>query len=148
MFKRRTARDLAAESLAAAQPLAWFEQLYTLANGDASLIPWADMTVNPNLQSWLAARQPNGSDKQALVIGCGLGDDAEALSALGFTVTAFDIAESWTAWCRQRFPESSVTYQTADFCRPLRIGVDPSTLSSRRIPCKFYRPICACKRQT
>jgi hypothetical protein len=27
----------------------WFEELYASANGDESVIPWADLTVNPNL---------------------------------------------------------------------------------------------------
>ncbi|MDZ7952448.1 hypothetical protein [Nostoc sp. DedQUE09] len=36
--------------------------------------------------------QPFASGQKALVIGCGLGDDAEALAHLGFEVTTFDIS--------------------------------------------------------
>lgn len=54
------------------------------------------------------------ADKSALVIGCGLGDDAEALQAFGYRVTAFDISPTAIAWCRERFPNSQVNYQVAD----------------------------------
>ena len=52
--------------------------------------------------------------RTALVIGCGLGDDAEALAKLGFQVTAFDISTTAIAWCHERFPNSSVNYLVAD----------------------------------
>lgn len=49
-----------------------------------------------------------------MVIGCGLGDDAEILASLGYQVTAFDIAPTAIAWCKQRFPQSPVIYLVAD----------------------------------
>jgi len=52
--------------------------------------------------------------KSVLKVGCGLGDDAEWMSSLGWTVTAFDIAPSAIAICRSRFPKSSVNYLTRD----------------------------------
>jgi 2-polyprenyl-3-methyl-5-hydroxy-6-metoxy-1,4-benzoquinol methylase len=51
---------------------------------------------------------------QAITIGCGLGDDAEALSQYGFHVTAFDISPSAINMCRKRYPESAVDYLVAD----------------------------------
>jgi ubiquinone/menaquinone biosynthesis C-methylase UbiE len=51
---------------------------------------------------------------RALVVGSGLGDDAEALAAHGLEVTAFDIAPTAIAWTRRRFPESSVDYRVAN----------------------------------
>lgn len=78
------------------------------------MIPWADMVVNPNLASWLDRRQIDGSGKTALVVGCGLGDDAEALASLGFGVSAFDISSTCIDWCRHRFPSSAVEYSVAD----------------------------------
>jgi len=48
------------------------------------------------------------------VVGCGLGDDAEALAQQGFQVTAFDISPTAIAWCEKRFPDSQVKYQVAD----------------------------------
>ncbi|WP_373527449.1 class I SAM-dependent methyltransferase, partial [Nostoc sp.] len=54
------------------------------------------------------------SGQKALVIGCGLGDDAEALAHRGFEVTAFDISPTAIAWCQERFPNSTVNYVVAD----------------------------------
>src|SRR5213080_4502519 len=91
---RTLARNLAAESLRGGNPLEWFETLYRQAREDESIIPWADMRVNPNLARWLERTGLKGAGLRALVIGCGLGDDAEALSSIGFQVTAFDISET------------------------------------------------------
>ncbi|MCC5670705.1 class I SAM-dependent methyltransferase [Nostoc sp. CHAB 5784] len=46
--------------------------------------------------------EPFASGQKALVIGCGLGDDAEAIASLGFEVTAFDISPTAIAWCQER----------------------------------------------
>ena len=114
MTERRTARRMAADAIEAGTPLAWFEELYALSDGDPSVIPWADMTVNPNLDSWLQREQVDGTDRTALVVGCGAGDDAEALAARGFAVTAFDISPTCIDWCEKRYPSSAVEYVTAD----------------------------------
>lgn len=49
-----------------------------------------------------------------MVIGCGYGDDAEELDRRGYWVTAFDIAPTAIARCRERFPSSEVAYRVAD----------------------------------
>jgi len=94
--------------------LGWFEELYAQANGDASIIPWADLIPNPNLAAWLDKHKIRGEGRKALKIGCGLGDDAEELARRGFDTTAFDISPSAIAWCKRRFPETSVLYVIAD----------------------------------
>jgi len=106
-------KKLATESQKA-DPTAWFDVLYSEAEGDAGQIPWARLTTHPYLQEWLDISQPQGEGRTALVIGCGLGDDAEALAKLGFQVTAFDISIKAIAWCKERFPDSSVNYLVAD----------------------------------
>ena len=106
-------KKLATESQKA-DPTAWFDVLYSEAEGDAGQIPWARLTTHPYLQEWLDISQPQGEGHTALVIGCGLGDDAEALAKLGFQVTAFDISTNAIAWCKERFPDSSVNYLVAD----------------------------------
>ena len=98
MTQRSIARQLAAESIRTGAPLAWFETLYAQAEGDNSVVPWADMTVNANLAAWLERQQTAGAGRAALVVGCGLGDDAEALASLGFRVTAFDISATCIDW--------------------------------------------------
>ncbi len=113
LIRNRT-KQLAQEFIAKGDPCGWFEQLYETANGDEKAVPWADMTVNLNLAEWLNREQIRGTGKRAIVIGCGLGDDAEALAQLGFEVTAFDISPTAIAWCQKRFPDSAVTYQVAD----------------------------------
>lgn len=107
-------KQLATEALQKSEPSAWFEVLYAEAKGDTAKIPWAKLTPHPYLQDWLTNHHPFASGQKALVIGCGLGDDAQALAELGFEVTAFDISQSAIAWCKQRFTNSAVKYIVAD----------------------------------
>ena len=111
---RATARELANKYCANGDALGWFEALYAQADGDSSIIPWADLTPNPNLVGWLDATHIEGRGQKALKVGCGLGDDAEELSQRGFDTTAFDISHTAISWCRRRHAHSSVTYLTSD----------------------------------
>ncbi len=117
---RAKARQLAQEFAQRGNTTGWFEELYTQAQGNEQAIRWADMEVNPNLVGWLDRHNSEGKGKRALVVGCGLGDDAEELARRGFEVVAFDIAPTAIAWCRQRFPQSSVEYVVADVLDPPR----------------------------
>lgn len=116
VMSRQFARKLAKEFIERGDPLGWFEALY--AEGDASKIPWADLEVNPNFEEWLVKTSPEGQGKKALKVGCGLGDDAERLAQLGFSVTAFDISPTAIDWCRRRFPGSKVRYLVHDLFNP------------------------------
>ncbi len=92
-------------------PLSWFETIYSNANGQIEGIPWANLLPNPNLLLWINAQEDNYfKNKKALIIGCGLGDDAIALSKLGMDVYAFDISETCIKWCQNRFPNSDVRW--------------------------------------
>ncbi len=113
-MSRTKAGQLAAKFIQQNNPTGWFEELYSQAQGDSQEIPWADLTANHNLVQWLDANHIQGNDRTALVVGSGLGDDAEALSQIGFKVTAFDIAPSAIAWSQKRFPDSRVKYLVAD----------------------------------
>ena len=97
---------------ATAEPERPFEEIYARASEDLASIPWASLAPHPALMAWLG-RRPMISG-EAVVVGCGLGDDAEALSRFGYQVSAFDIAPTAIAHCRQRFPNSSVDYRVAD----------------------------------
>jgi ubiquinone/menaquinone biosynthesis C-methylase UbiE len=112
--KRKEARQLANAFLEKGDPLGWFEELYALSRSQNAVIPWADREVNPNLQEWLNRRQIDGQGKNALIIGCGLGDDAECFSGLSFETTAFDISPTAVAWCKERFPNTRVQYLVVD----------------------------------
>ncbi len=115
-MSRQFARKVAKEYIDRGDPLGWFEALY--AGGDVSKIPWADQKVNPNFEEWLAKKKIQGRGKRALKVGCGLGDDAERLSELGFEVTAFDISPAAINWCKRRFPGSKVRYLVHDLFNP------------------------------
>ena len=98
------------------EPLAWFDELYENANRDSDYVPWARMEPHPQMVEWIANRpEING---KALVVGCGIGDDAEWLEEIGFDVTAFDISKSSIDWCQERFPDSTVNYCVADLLSP------------------------------
>ncbi|GLV60633.1 hypothetical protein KDH_74520 [Dictyobacter sp. S3.2.2.5] len=90
----------------------WYEQVYTHAGEDVNKVPWARRNNTPLLLPWLDGQSMRG--RRTLVVGCGLGDDAEALAERDLAVTAFDIAPSAIDWCRRRFPASTVDYQVAD----------------------------------
>jgi SAM-dependent methyltransferase len=107
-------RRIAAESLAADDPTGWFERLYTEASGGNAVVPWDRGTPNRFLLPWAAEKGLSGDGRTAVVVGCGLGADAEFLAGLGFATTAFDIAPTAVREAAARHPESSVRYVAAD----------------------------------
>lgn len=90
-------------------PLGWFDSIYTDAQGDHTKVFWADLEASPYLLDWLK-RHPLQSQKRAAVVGCGVGDDAEALSVAGYEVTAFDISPEAIKLCKNRYPNTQVHY--------------------------------------
>lgn len=92
----------------------WFERVYVEAEERGAPIPWAQQGASPDLLAWLDANNVSGDGRPALVVGCGLGHNAEALARRGFTVTAFDIAPTAIKMCRDRYPDSEVTYKVAN----------------------------------
>src|SRR5687768_18331759 len=105
---RAAARELANLYVQQGDPTGWFDMLYRRAEGQAAVIPWADLRPNPHLVEWLsaAALAPPPPARRALVIRCGLGDDAERLASRGWSVVAFDISAAAIRWARERFPQS------------------------------------------
>jgi SAM-dependent methyltransferase len=94
----------------------FFESLYAGAGEDYSQIPWARLSPRPALVDWLDA-EPPAVGTVALVVACGLGDDAEELARRGSVVDAFDASPTAIDIARQRFPDSSVRYLIADLFR-------------------------------
>jgi SAM-dependent methyltransferase len=105
---------MASEADAQGDPIGWFERVYARAGGDDSQIPWADLEPHPLLVSWLTGRAGAAGEARALVVGCGLGDDAEHVAGSGLATTAFDISASAVEWARRRHPGSSVEYVEAN----------------------------------
>ena len=108
--------DEAARRLAAAraaEPTAWFEDLYRAAGAGTAVVPWDRPAANPLLVEWVEREGPPTSAR-AIVVGAGYGRDAEYLGALGHPTTAFDVSPSAVEQTRARYPYSVVTYAVAD----------------------------------
>jgi len=94
-------------------PLGWFDSIYTDAEGDYKRVFWADLEPGPYLLEWLE-KSSSLQGKKAITVGCGVGDDAEALSFAGYEVTAFDISPEAIRLCENRYPDSKVNYLVED----------------------------------
>ncbi|WP_309237725.1 class I SAM-dependent methyltransferase [Streptomyces albidus (ex Kaewkla and Franco 2022)] len=112
------ANKLASESLAKDDPTGWFEQLYARAATGEATVPWDRDEPNALLVGWAEQQGLAGAGRRALVIGCGLGQDAEYVAGLGFRTTAFDISPTAIRSVRERFPDSAVDYVVADLLAP------------------------------
>ena len=117
---RTRARELCAQYAAEGKDSEWFEAFYREAREGRTTVPWADLAPNTHLWEWHRQTAYDFRDARCLTVGCGLGDDAEYLAEQGGRVTAFDIAPTAVAWCRERFPSSRVDYVVADLLAPPR----------------------------
>ena len=90
----------------------WFDGLYKEHKESHENIPWARQAVNPLLQSYLDEDLEHKG--KALVIGCGLGDDAVALEKAGYDVLAIDISQTALDLAKARFPESHIVFEKQD----------------------------------
>jgi threonine dehydrogenase-like Zn-dependent dehydrogenase len=104
--------------LAAEDPFSWFERLYEQVQEGAAVAPWDRGGPHPLLVEWAEARGLDGAGRRALVVGAGLGADAEYIAGRGFDTVAFDIAETALRIARERFPGSRVAYRVADLLAP------------------------------
>lgn len=109
-------RLLAAESLATGDVTGWFERLYSAADRGEAVVPWDRGGAHPLLVEWAEGRRV--SDGRALVVGAGLGGDAELVAGLGYDTTAFDVSATAVRSARERFPLSVVNYSVADLLDP------------------------------
>jgi SAM-dependent methyltransferase len=112
--KRARTREIAAEYLEKGDALGWFDALYKEAAGDNEKIPWADLEPNRFFTAWEKEHPLEGNGRTALVVGCGLGDDANFLAERGFKVTAFDISETAIEWAKKLYPDGGIHFQAAD----------------------------------
>lgn len=87
--------------------------MYSAVGDDLGALPWASLKPFPLLVEWLDGNGA-GTSGRALVVGTGLGDDAEELARRGFEVTAFDLSPTAIERARERFPQSTVDYRVAD----------------------------------
>jgi len=87
----------------------FFENIYKDVQ-DLSSIPWATLKPNIYLTQYLD-EQEEVQNKRALVIGCGLGDDALILSQKGYQTDAIDISPSAISLAKERFKDSDINFQ-------------------------------------
>ena len=129
------ARELAAAARGAGNATGWFEQLYAAAEAGDAVVPWDRGSPHRLLVQWAEQRGITGGGRRALVVGCGLGDDAEYMAGLGFRTVGFDISASAIRAARRRYPDSRVSYAVADLLAPWPNGTRPSTSWWRASPC-------------
>lgn len=86
----------------------WFDDLYRDAAGNPAVVPWAQLESHPYVRGWLDQPGLDVVGVDAVVVGCGLGDDAAELARRGCRVTAFDISPAAVAWARDRFADLTV----------------------------------------
>jgi SAM-dependent methyltransferase len=118
MSAEQDARRLSAAALAAGDATGWFEKLYAEAANGTAEVPWDRGRPAAMLVDWAGQAGLAGDGRAALVVGCGLGRDAEFVAGLGFATTAFDISETAVRVARERHPGSPVDYRVADLLDP------------------------------
>ena len=118
--KRARTRELATEFAERGDALGWFDALYSEAAGDNEKIPWADLEPNRFFTVWAEKSGLRGDGRKALVVGCGLGDDAVYLDDLGFDVTGFDISPTAIEWARKLHKDRDITFEVMDLFEPFR----------------------------
>ena len=96
-------------------PLSWFEELYSSADRDEEWIPWSAGRPNPLVVEWAIGKSAKG---RALVVGCGLGEDAVFLEQRGWNVTAFDLSATAVEWAKEQHPNSKIEWVVADLLNP------------------------------
>lgn len=92
---------------------AWFNDLYEKHQDKHENIPWATQAVNTLLKTYLDDTTQTHKGK-ALVIGCGLGDDAHALEVAGYDVLAIDISEMALELAQKRSTDLNIKYEKQD----------------------------------
>lgn len=105
------ADELAKEAYESGEPTGWFDRLYAEGAQGTTSMPWNRDAPHPLLADWAELA---GAGRRAVVVGCGLGADAEFLARKGFDVTGFDLSKTAIEQARRRYPRSAVDYRVAD----------------------------------
>jgi ubiquinone/menaquinone biosynthesis C-methylase UbiE len=96
----------------------WFDAIYRETEDDSEQIPWVDNEPNKFLVEWDKSADLQGNGEKALVVGCGLGDDAVFLDNRGFDVTAFDVSEKAIEIARKVHADTDIEFVAADLFDP------------------------------
>lgn len=115
---RERTKELAYEYIESGDATGWFDVLYAKAEGNNEKIPWADLEPNRFFVEWEKTANLKGNNRNALVVGCGLGDDAKFLDDLGFKVTAFDVSEKAIEWAKRIHADTDIEFHIVDLFNP------------------------------
>ena len=115
---RARTKELQREFSERGDSLGWFEALYKESSGNNEKIPWADLEPNHYFRTWAESTGLKGNGRRALVVGCGLGDDARYLHDLGFRVTGFDISPTAIEWAKRLHADVDIQFEVADLFNP------------------------------
>jgi SAM-dependent methyltransferase len=111
---RAITQRLVADARAKDDATGWFEPLYAAAQEAGGAPPWNSDEPRALLAQWTRERRLDGAGHTAVVVGCGLGADAEHVSGLGYATTAFDLSPTAIRLARAKHPASTVNYVVAD----------------------------------
>jgi 2-polyprenyl-3-methyl-5-hydroxy-6-metoxy-1,4-benzoquinol methylase len=110
----RTPKEIIEEHFRKGDMLGAFEAIYKNAKEHAGIIPWDAQAPSRLLTEWVKQNPLDSKGKRALVVGCGLGDDADFLNKQGFDVTAFDISPTAINMCLSRWLFTPIEFVVAD----------------------------------
>ncbi len=115
---REKMKQIAAEYIEKGDFYGWFDKIYRETETDSEQIPWVDFEPNRFLVEWNKTANLQGNNRKALVVGCGLGDDAKFLDELNFDVTAFDVSEKAIEIAKKIHAETDIKFVAADLFDP------------------------------
>jgi SAM-dependent methyltransferase len=104
---------LAARAMAGGAPTRWFDELWSEAESDRIDVPW-DHDDPADVVADHVRAAGDGVGRRAVVVGAGLGADAEVLAENGWRTVAFDISPAAVRLATARRPGSEVDYRVAD----------------------------------
>ena len=115
---------LVAQALSAGDPTGWFEPLYAAAEEGAAVVPW-DRGGAPHwlLTAWAERNALNGGGRRALVVGCGLGADAEYIAGRvhqAMTARGWALPPVLRVQVEESFGQSATVERRRDDEAPLR----------------------------
>jgi SAM-dependent methyltransferase len=93
----------------------WFEPLYAETAAQGGAPPWNRDYPRPMLEDWVEERRLDGGGAAtAIVVGCGLGADAEYIASKNYNTTAFDLSPTAIRLAREQHPDTQVQYEVGD----------------------------------
>lgn len=115
---REKMKAIAAEYIERGDYVGWFDAVYRDTEDDSEQIPWVDFEPNRFLVEWNETADLKGEGRKALVVGCGLGDEAIFLHELGFDVTAFDVSEKAIEIAKKVHKDTDIAFFAANLFEP------------------------------